>query len=111
MESIWEPGIDIGILASRRLNTDSCLDGFVDCINGNTTPSDDGSTISCQEECNGRCCVGESACDGFTGKVCIDDTSCFGYKSCYDSKIDTIVNGCNGTLACIQPVAGDSLVK
>jgi len=99
-----KPDLDVGILSnkqdtnSRRLAPE-CAGGFVNCIDGNDSVS---GNNTCAEACGEACCVGPNACDYFTGDVCMDDVSCFGYKSCYYAKIDTIVHGCNGTYACYK---------
>lgn len=41
------------------------------------------------DSCSGECCVGDRACDGFTGHVC-KDGSCDGEGSCSDATVDYI---------------------
>ena len=65
------------------------------CVDGYTAGG-----VSCEEECARRCCVGSDACDGFTGEVCKDDTSCFGEEACRDANIGIVAHGCNGMRAC-----------
>lgn len=85
---------------------EECPGGFVECVDGFVPGSN--RTISCEEACEGRCCVfggGEEEgvtmpCDGFTGTICKDDTSCFGEGACYQANIEMIIRGCNGLNAC-----------
>lgn len=77
-----------------------CEDGYVIDNGGVEMMSMPGPTLTCAEECGGDCCVGEDACDGFTGKV-YRDGSCDGIQACYDATIPTVSGGgCNGDYAC-----------
>lgn len=92
---------DAGILvkgqdAPGRHLAGECTD-FIECENGNTK---DDPEISCEEACGEDCCVGENACESFTGNVCKDAKSCIGIKACYNANVEEIVSGCNGESAC-----------
>jgi hypothetical protein len=117
-QDIFDPiarnGIDAGILAAAADTTASGADvtpsswiapavvstcaEFVECAGGFLA---DGSGTTCFEACdNGAaCCYGNTACVGFTGKVC-KDGSCSGYQACTGAKIPTVVNSCIGKNAC-----------
>ena len=70
----------------------------MDCVYGFVQG---GSGRTCAFRCNGNCCTGDLACDGFTGKVC-QDGSCNGEASCfYANASGVLVNSCNGDMACI----------
>jgi len=101
-------GSDTGILfrrkstpSSRRLARE-CPGGWVDCVDGGVAGNE---TVSCESECGGECCA-SGGCGNFTGEVCKDGVSCFGYKACEYAKIDLVVNGCNGTKSCYKAGAG-----
>mmetsp|Transcript_25951 Transcript_25951/g.47724 ORF Transcript_25951/g.47724 Transcript_25951/m.47724 type:complete len:366 (+) Transcript_25951:255-1352(+) len=103
-------GADTGILfrekstPSRRLAA-TCTDGSVVCVDGYA------DNETCEVACDGMCCVSEDndACDDFTGEVCKDGVSCSGDRACYGAKVDMIVNGCNGTIACFSAGSGGSI--
>ncbi|KAL3765264.1 hypothetical protein ACHAW5_000265 [Stephanodiscus triporus] len=92
---------------------------FVQCENGLVIDnggvivvmSMPGPTLTCAEECGGDCCVGDGACDGFTGKV-YRDGSCDGIHACFGAIIPTVSGGgCNGDYACKKaniPAVDDS---
>ena len=75
---------------------------IVDCDAGFLKDSMMGTT--CQTECDGKCCVGTDsapdACEGFTGKVCKDEKSCFGRDACVGAEIGLVVGGCTGKGSC-----------
>lgn len=60
-----------------------CAEGWVRYENG--IPQDGNSCNSIAREC----CIGDGACEGFTGHVC-KDGSCDGEQSCYEAKVDYI---------------------
>jgi hypothetical protein len=106
--------IDAGVLTSRVLQAvaPTCTAGYVDCVNGfvsgTTTPCAAADCVSgfirntttpCAAACNGNCCVGTSACDGLTGKVC-KDGSCNATGACLRANLSFVVNSCKGTNAC-----------
>jgi len=106
-----KPGADTGILfrkrstpSSRRLAA-TCNEGSVVCVDGYA------DNETCEVACDGMCCVSEDndACDDFTGEVCKDGVSCSGDRACYGAKVDMIVNGCNGTIACFSAGSGGSI--
>ena len=74
--------------------------GYIDCVNGFVKGQ---RKISCETACAGKCCVGNSACNEFTGKVC-KDGSCSGYWSaCAYATIPKVVNSCHGdSWSCIN---------
>lgn len=80
-----------------------CPQGFVDCVQGSA-----GGT-TCAEACGGRCCVGDSACDQFTGKVC-KDGSCNDFFSCRFANIPFVVNSCKADSACFMATLSSNLV-
>jgi len=95
---------DVGVLGASTYASTS-LPGCslpVPCVNGYVT----GTTTKCSEACDNQCCVGEFACDKFTGTVCKDGVSCNGYDACFNANISTVVQGCNGESACTQSNIG-----
>ena len=56
-------------------------------VGGHTSNIIAGET-TCQEACDGECCIGSSnPCLGFTGSICKDGISCSaGYASCKNAK-------------------------
>jgi len=56
--------IKLSVSASAK----ACPSGCVDCINGISN----GTNTTCTVAYLGKCCVGGSACNQFTGKVCKD---------------------------------------
>lgn len=81
--------------------TSTCTAGYIDCVNGFVKGSK--GKISCETACAGKCCVGNSACNLFTGKVC-KDGSCSGFWSaCAYATIPKVVNSCHGrTWSCLN---------
>jgi hypothetical protein len=74
-----------------------CTAGFVDCVDGIVRGS---VFTTCADACGPTgCCVGDYACDSFTGKVCIDG-SCSGAFACTYAYIPSVVNSCMGDFAC-----------
>ena len=88
----------------------TCVDGFAISVGG--------SNVTCQQACDGGCCLGNgfldgspiNSCTGFNGKVCKsgDIPSCSDNRAsgdslgraCYRASITEVVNGCNGREAC-----------
>ena len=66
----------------------SCVDGVLASV---------GAAQTCEEACDGDCCIGPGVCDGFTIRLCRDCESCFGEGACRDVSIDDVVLGCDGT--------------
>ena len=118
-------------LEDRRLEGgDSCpVSDVIVCDNGITTSGyflngTNATGQTCKVACEGQCCVGgiftfsgfgenyAPACepftgtfgsrDGFTGSVCKDGISCFGYGACTDANVPSIFHGCNGTNSCFR---------
>ena len=59
--------------------------------------------MSCEEACEGECCVGIEACTGFTGQVCKDGVSCNGKKACNRAYIGQVFKSCySGDYACYE---------
>ena len=59
------------------------------------------SSTTCASACADKsCCVGEYACDGFTGKVCKNEVSCNGFRACYNAYITFVAKSCNGDYSC-----------
>lgn len=55
---------------------------------------------SCADACNGKCCIGDKACNMFTGKVCLDG-SCNGTSACDNATVTNMVfASCIGASAC-----------
>ena len=55
--------------AALKAFQDRCDDtsdgkGYVDCVGGFVK----GTTTTCEDACGGKCCTGDQACGGFTGK-------------------------------------------
>lgn len=115
------PAVDTGILASPESaakenvapsNTITpaasiCTTSFVDCVDGFVR----GTAITCFDQCAGACCKYDSvlgavdACEGFTGKVCMDTNSCIGERACEDANIlspAVMVMSCKGDYACFK---------
>ena len=69
----------------------SCIDGVLTSV---------GAAQTCEEACNGQCCVNPGVCDGFTIRVCRDSTSCSGGGTCCDMSINAVFLRCKGTEAC-----------
>ena len=86
-----------GALSSRRLQDESCVEGFVDCVAGKV----DGTSTECATACGDACCEGEHACEGFTGSVCKDGVSCSGRDACYEANILSVVGSCCYISACV----------
>ena len=81
--------------ASKKEEVDSGLfgrdaerdDSFgVFCSNG---IAQEGGT--CEQACDGKCCVGVDSCSAFTGLLSKDGKTCMGDKACYKATI-----GCDG---------------
>lgn len=71
--------------------------GYVDCEDGHVR-GDAGTT--CTTACDGQCCVGIVACNGFTGIVC-KDGSCSSGFACNNAVIPLVVNSCkDGSSVC-----------
>ena len=85
----------------------TCTQGWVRYENG--IPQDGGN-------CGSGCCIGEEACEGFTGSVC-KDGSCNGTSSCASANVEYIGGyrtgltsnrpSCVGYLACAQAKGRD----
>ena len=77
-------GVDVGVLAQaqRRALQTTCNGTSVVCAAGLVSGTTTNET--CAAACGGACCVGDQACDGFTGTVCADD-SCNGYQVQHNS--------------------------
>lgn len=85
-----------GVVVSD-ITTTTCTAGFVECENGWASTGE-----RCEDACQGQCCVDsvtESACTGFTGKIC-KDGSCSGREACKYSKIQVVVDSCTGLGSC-----------
>lgn len=76
-----------------------CKAGYIDCHYG--AVRDDISGTSCFTACGGNCCVGNYACDGFSGRVC-KDGSCSSHNACAAATIPLVVNSCKGERACMH---------
>ena len=59
-----------------------------------------GAAQTCEEACNGDCCIGPGVFDGFNIRVCRDSESCSGEGACRDVSIDDVFLGCEGTEPC-----------
>ena len=94
------------LTSSRVLQADAptCTAGYVDCVKGIVR----GTSISCTEECDGKCCVGYVACKNFTGKVCKDE-SCNADRACLYATIPFVVNSCKDYEACTSARISSSL--
>jgi len=101
---------DIGILSGEEdtpteRHLSSCpLESTVVCYQGLSLTGG-----SCQAACDNQCCSGEQACDAFTGAVCKDGKSCFGFKACANANITSVFEGCNGDAACYNAGKGGTL--
>lgn len=103
-----------GTSTRRYLQEEECSETFVKCANGRIADVNGRSTVDsqrCEEACDGECCVGEFACDAFTGRVCKDGMSCSGNSSCYNAKIGMVVRGCNGTMSCLNAAAYGGIIE
>jgi len=97
--------VDTGVLGAewsdagrdRRL-AGACSSGTVACVGGFVEGTEE--TETCATACDGACCVGDRACDSFTGHVCKDSVSCIGRHACTYANIGYVVQGCNGRFAC-----------
>jgi hypothetical protein len=67
--------------------------GYVDCLLGFVRDDADGTT--CEQACEGKCCVGMEACTSFTGIVC-QDGSCSSSYACSTATIALVMNSCLG---------------
>ena len=76
-----------------------CTQGHVECVDGYEV----GTGVSCEAACEGACCVDPTnnpsfgPCDGFTGRVCKDNISCYGYRACYNAIIPYVFESCGVT--------------
>ena len=68
------------------------------CVDGVLASTGDVQT--CEETCDGECCVGPGVCDEFTIRVCRDSASCSGEGACSDVSIYNVFLGYEGTEAC-----------
>ena len=59
-----------------------------------------GAAQTCEEACDGDCCIGPGVCDGFIIRVCRDSVSCSEEGACLDASIDDVFLGCEGTEPC-----------
>ena len=76
-----------------------CPEGYVvSCVDGVLASIDAAQT--CEEACDGDCCIGSGVCDGFIIWVCQDSVSCSGEGACRDVSIDDVFLGCEGTEPC-----------
>jgi len=69
---------------------------FIDCRNGIAFFNEVSTEQSCREACaasGGSCCVGDNACDDFTGVVRADG-SCSGIDACRGANIGLVENSC-----------------
>lgn len=89
--------------------------GMVTCVNGYVEVDGQVTDTTCDVACGEKCCVGEytnedgeiyNACDGFSGKICLDGTSCIGSNACRFANIESVVYSCHGYEACYW-VAGE----
>lgn len=62
----------------------------------------DPNHTSCASACAGECCVGNYACDGFTGILCKDlaSPSCSGSFACFAADIPFVKKSCIGDKSC-----------
>jgi len=105
--------VDTGVLGAewsdagrdRRL-AGACSSGTVACVYGFVEGT--GETETCATACDGACCVGQAACNKFTGHVCKDSVSCTGPYACFDADIGYVVQGCNGDRACYAAARTES---
>mmetsp|Transcript_8851 Transcript_8851/g.14791 ORF Transcript_8851/g.14791 Transcript_8851/m.14791 type:complete len:287 (-) Transcript_8851:109-969(-) len=105
---------DIGILSSshqRHLGPSTCRNGFLICTNGMFYNGNAPPGTTCAEYCNGQCCVGENACDGFSGTICRDRKTCVGKNSCRGARIGLVGNACRGADACLYAGAADGTIN
>eukprot|EP01083_Nonionella_stella_P257203 880592_1 len=86
---------------SPKKNGSFCRGNFVQCRNG-TAPGG----ASCEDACNGECCVEDNACTEFTGIICKDSVSCVGTRACFRANIQVVSKGCNGDRACMGQDTG-----
>ncbi len=99
---------DADILTSRVLQAvePGCTAGYVNCLYGKVRIRS--YTRPCAYACEGKCCVGYDACDGFTGKVC-KDGSCNGKAACSKADIPFVIDSCKGDNACLGARLASSL--
>ncbi|EJK63092.1 hypothetical protein THAOC_16271 [Thalassiosira oceanica] len=84
------PAVDTGVIGHEAVAAPvaSKLDvGFVDCVLGYVR--DDFGGVTCEEACDGNCCVGYNACQYFTGHVA-KDGSCDGDYACWAAVIGEV---------------------
>ena len=81
--------IDDGLMgrSAKSAKSSKSAKKIVDCIDGFTTV--EGERVTCEEACDGDCCVGDYSCDGFTGSVA-KDGSCKGPSACLRAEIDVV---------------------
>eukprot|EP00581_Thalassiosira_minuscula_P030718 CAMPEP_0183759376 /NCGR_PEP_ID=MMETSP0739-20130205/7059_1 /TAXON_ID=385413 /ORGANISM="Thalassiosira miniscula, Strain CCMP1093" /LENGTH=449 /DNA_ID=CAMNT_0025997161 /DNA_START=131 /DNA_END=1480 /DNA_ORIENTATION=+ len=117
---------DIGILPTQNQKKKrflegpaTCEAGFIECEDGFAVINGEAGTTTCQSACEGKCCDTSSSCDKFTGKVCMDYSSCMGSRacshaainyvasyscvgerSCFHAKFDSVMNSCQEQYAC-----------
>lgn len=111
VRSAPKPILDLDILThnkgapSRGLAKHQCPKGeanprgeAVVCVNGYVLDGDDddSNNITCEDACDGKCCVGRVSCRKFTGTVCKDGVSCFGRAACSAASIGLVSQGCIG---------------
>jgi hypothetical protein len=82
-----------------------CPQGFVDCVQGIVASG----TTTCTAACGGKCCVGDSACDNFTGKVC-KDGSCNNFFACRFANVPYVVNSCKADSSCFMATLSSNMV-
>ena len=63
----------------------SCIDGVVVSVS---------SAQTCEEACNGECCIGPGAYDGYTVGVCWDSARYSGEGGCRNACINGVFLGC-----------------
>jgi len=73
-----------------------CENGIATSVGGvAATPG-----TTCQEACEGNCCVGSQPCDGLTASICMDGKTCMDSSACKDANVGSIFLGCNGKFSC-----------
>ncbi|EJK52627.1 hypothetical protein THAOC_28079 [Thalassiosira oceanica] len=98
------PAVDTGVIGNEAVAAPvaSKLDvGFVDCFDGFVR--DDFGGVTCEEACDGNCCVGIQACNYFTGRVAKDGScdACRGLGNFFGERLNVSDGSCVGFLACL----------
>jgi len=100
------PAVDTGVIGHEAVAAPvaSKLDvGFVDCFDGFVR--DDFLGVTCEDACDGNCCVGYLACNFFRGRVA-KDGSCNDDYACYDADIGEVSGqSCVGRYSCKNAIA------